>query len=182
MFREGINNSTAAEDLQKTLKQAGKDRIDGAIGIAPRMTNIAPAKDKNLVGEPPLFISYTSRAEDYRYYMSKEKPEHVPAISLFNVQRYKYFTNYTDKNRGQSQYMSRSVDKLIQFSTFHLVLVAGIKADTLFMNEKSIERAKGSKELSIVNNAAHVCFYYKEEYVNPTMRKTDFFFLQHLCS
>lgn len=58
-----------------------------------------------------------------------------------------------------------------------LLIVAGDKADTLYMSEQAFEKASSSdKELVKIPGASHIETYWKPEYVKQISEKlTDFF-------
>jgi uncharacterized protein len=45
-----------------------------------------------------------------------------------------------------------------------LLLIAGSEADTLYMSQDAIEKAKEPKELHIIDGASHIDLYWKPEY------------------
>jgi hypothetical protein len=61
-----------------------------------------------------------------------------------------------------------------------LLMVAGTKADTRYFSEKAIEKAKGAKELFLIEGASHIDMYDKKEYVGPAVEKLNSFFSQNL--
>jgi len=80
-----------------------------------------------------------------------------------------------------------SLDKVLAFSTFHLIpdlltqrllLIAGSDADTRIYSEQAHALSQGTKELFIVDGATHVALYDVPAYVNQAIPKLATFFGQ----
>jgi fermentation-respiration switch protein FrsA (DUF1100 family) len=61
-----------------------------------------------------------------------------------------------------------------------LLLIAGSEADTLYMSQNAIEKAKEPKELHIIDGASHIDLYWKPEYVPRVAEKLTEFFTKNL--
>ena len=63
-----------------------------------------------------------------------------------------------------------------------LLLMAGSKADSLYMSEEAFEKATGTndKELFLIPEATHIQTYYVPEYVNKVVNKLKEFYGKHL--
>lgn len=63
-----------------------------------------------------------------------------------------------------------------------LLMIAGSKADSLYMTEEAFAKATGTadKELFIIPNATHIQTYYVPEYVAAAVTKLDGFFQKNL--
>lgn len=63
-----------------------------------------------------------------------------------------------------------------------LLLMAGSKADSLYMSKEAFEKATGTndKELFLVDGATHIQTYYVPEYVDQFVAKLQDFFGKHL--
>lgn len=59
-----------------------------------------------------------------------------------------------------------------------LLMMAGSKADSLYMTQSAFERASNTKnkELFLIDGATHIETYWKPEYVNQAMSKLAQFF------
>ena len=63
-----------------------------------------------------------------------------------------------------------------------LLLMAGSKADSLYMSKEAYEKATGTKdkELFLVDGATHIQTYYVPEYVDRFVAKLQDFYGKHL--
>jgi hypothetical protein len=61
-----------------------------------------------------------------------------------------------------------------------LLLIAGSEADTLYMSQDAIGKAKEPKELRIIDGASHIDLYWKPEYVPQVAEKLTEFFTKNL--
>jgi len=61
-----------------------------------------------------------------------------------------------------------------------ILLVAGSKADTLFMSQVAYNKAKEPRELFVVPGASHIDLYYKPEFIPKVVEKLVIFFRNHL--
>ena len=63
-----------------------------------------------------------------------------------------------------------------------LLLIAGSKADSLYMSEEAFEKATGTsdKELFLIPGATHIQTYYVPEYVETAVNKLKEFYAKHL--
>ena len=59
-----------------------------------------------------------------------------------------------------------------------LLMIAGTKADTLYMTEDAFAKATGTKdkELFLIDGATHIETYWIPEYVDKALQKLDVFF------
>ncbi len=64
-----------------------------------------------------------------------------------------------------------------------LLMIAGSKADTLYMTQEAFNKATGTenKELYLVEGATHIQTYWKEEYVENVTAKLKEFFGKNLA-
>jgi fermentation-respiration switch protein FrsA (DUF1100 family) len=61
-----------------------------------------------------------------------------------------------------------------------LLLIAGSGADTLYMSQDAIGKAKEPKELHIIDGASHIDLYWKPEFVPRVAEKLTEFFTKNL--
>lgn len=64
-----------------------------------------------------------------------------------------------------------------------LLMIAGEKADTLYMTEDAYAKASGTenKELYMIEGASHIRTYWVPEYVDKAVNKLGAFFNKNLC-
>ena len=74
--------------------------------------------------------------------------------------------------------MSFDVTDHINLINQPLLMIAGTKADTLYMTEDAFAKATGTKdkELLLIDGATHIETYWVSEYVDQAMQKLDVFF------
>ena len=63
-----------------------------------------------------------------------------------------------------------------------LLMMAGSKADSLYMSHEAFQTATGTpdKELILVDGATHIQTYYQPQYVNQFVSKLQYFYGAHL--
>lgn len=63
-----------------------------------------------------------------------------------------------------------------------LLMIAGSKADSLYMTEDAFAKATGAKdkELFLIDGATHIETYWKPQYVNQAVEKLTHFYGQSL--
>ena len=141
-----------------TLKAVAAQRTAEANGAAPVFIPYVPEKvDENTT---PDMVE----AHDY-YYKDAPHPN-SPNKMLFTC---------CDRIFAYS-----SFDQIETLLTQPLLLIAGSKADTLMISEDAYQRAKGEKELLVVEGGTHIDFYDKPEYVNQAVTKASGFFGKNL--
>ena len=61
-------------------------------------------------------------------------------------------------------------------------MIAGTKADTLYMTEDAFAKATGTKdkELFLIDGATHIETYWVPKYVDQAMQKLDVFFNKNI--
>ena len=87
-------------------------------------------------------------------------------------------------------YTTESFMKLIAFDVEDrmnlinqpLLMIAGEKADTLYMTQDAYEKADGAKnkELLLIDGASHIRTYWVPEYVDKAVKKLGAFFEKNL--
>lgn len=114
-------------------------------------------------------------------------PEQVAAL-LFEMYREgsEYYGKTHAHPNSQTNYTLASLQDLMAFDARDqvelidqpLLMIAGDKADSLYMTEEVFQKATGTqdKELFLVQGASHIQTYWKPEYVKQISSKlTDFF-------
>ena len=63
-----------------------------------------------------------------------------------------------------------------------LLMIAGEKADTLYMTKDAFEKATGTeqKELFLIEGASHIRTYWVKEYVDQAVNKLNSFYTTYL--
>lgn len=63
-----------------------------------------------------------------------------------------------------------------------LLMIAGSKADSLYMTEDAFAKATGTKDKNLfkIPNATHIETYWKPEYVEQAMEQLTAFYGKHL--
>ena len=74
--------------------------------------------------------------------------------------------------------MSFDVTDHINLINKPLLMIAGTKADTLYMTEDAFAKATGTKdkELFLIDGATHIETYWVPKYVDEALQKLDVFF------
>lgn len=120
--------------------------------------------------------------------MSKEELEKVPTDLYRQGMEY-----YGDTHAHPNSTFAFTADSLLDLMEFDvasnvdlinqpLLMMAGSKADTLYMTEDVFSKATGTKnkELFLIDGAKHIETYYVPEYVNKAVDKLDLFFSENL--
>ncbi|MCE5282240.1 MAG: alpha/beta hydrolase, partial [Deltaproteobacteria bacterium] len=101
-------------------------------------------------------------------------------------QGYEYYWKTHAHPNSTFKYTTSSLLDLMRFdATDHialigqpLLMIAGSKADSLYMSEDAIAKATGAKnkELFLIDGATHIETYWKPQYVDQAMGKLTQFF------
>jgi len=159
--RNGLQNSQL-NTLQQRLQQASDARAQEAAG-----GEILYSGDANLTDEQIAKLPFELYRQGYEYYWKT----HAHPNSTF-------------------KYTTSSLLDLIRFdATDHidlinkpLLMIAGSKADTLYMTKDAFAKATGTKkkELFIIDGATHIETYWVPKYVDSAMSKLTPFYSQNL--
>jgi fermentation-respiration switch protein FrsA (DUF1100 family) len=148
------------EELIKTLEAAAQQRTAQARGAELMYAPFVPERLEDMDDNTPTMLR-----EAYDYYRTP-RGQHP---------------------NSKGRFLMTSLDKMLAFSTFHLIpdlltqpllLVAGSDADTRIYSEQVHDLAKGPKELFIVDGATHVALYDIPAYVDKAVPKLASFFGQ----
>ncbi|WP_427925055.1 alpha/beta hydrolase [Streptomyces sp. cg40] len=110
----------------------------------------------------------------------------IPAMYL---EGYKYYSEIDPNPRFMGTFALSSLSQQMAFFPFEgielisprpLLLIAGSEADTLYMSQDAIERAKEPKELFVLDDASHIDLYWNPKYVPQVAEKLTQFFGKHL--
>lgn len=179
MFNSGRVRRNGYQDLQlgtiqQRLKQASEARAQEVKGKAiPERThemtdgNILYAGDANLTDEQIAALPFDLYRQGYEYYWKT----HAHSNATFK---------YT---------MSSLLDLMRWDATDHielinqpLLMIAGSKADSLYMSEDAFAKATGTKDKALfkIPNATHIETYWVPEYVDQAVNKLVPFYGKHL--
>lgn len=161
--RDGFMNS-AKDTTEDRLQQASEARAKEAQGADFTYT---PSMEKMDISDEELAKMPTLYSEGYIYYGKT----HRHPNSMF-------------------RYTLRSNLDLFTFDAAHnmalinkpLLMIAGDKADTLYMTEDAFSKASGTvnKELYLVKGATHIQTYWVPEYVDEIANKLVTFYNQNV--
>jgi len=163
MFNSGRVRRNGYMDSQKStiqerLKKASDARAQEAAG-----GEIIYAGDAQLTDEQIAKLPFDLYREGYEYYGKTHA--HPNSTFKYTMSSLLYLINFD---------AASNMDLINQ----PLLMMAGSKADSLYMTEEAFEGAIGTvdKELFLIDGATHIETYWKPEYVNQAMKKLIQFF------
>ncbi len=161
--RNGFMRSQT-DSIQQRLQQAADARAQEAAGGEILYT---PAFAAGMTKEQVAALPYDLYRQGYEYYAQT----HAHPNSK---------TNFTVSSL--LDLMAFDVNTQVELINQPLLMIAGEKADSLYMTEEVFANAKGTqnKELFIVPEAKHIETYWKPEYVKPISAKLTGFFGKNL--
>ncbi|MBN6066456.1 alpha/beta hydrolase [Aggregatibacter actinomycetemcomitans] len=152
--------SSQKDTIAQRLKQASDARAKEA---ATGKIDYSPAFGSGMTAEQVAALPFEMYREGYEYYaQSHAHPNSKTNYTLSSLQDLMTFDA-----RDQAELIDQP-----------LLMIAGDKADSLYMTEEVFEKATGAKdkELFLVKGATHIQTYWKPEYVKQISEKlTDFF-------
>ncbi|WP_244660715.1 alpha/beta hydrolase [Lactobacillus nasalidis] len=155
-------------------------------GIQKRLARAAEARNKELQGEVEYegFLPPHENDDDLRKIM-----ETMPENTLYRDGIEYYGLTHRHPNATGS-YTTASFMKLMAFDVEDrmdlidqpLLMIAGEKADTLYMSRDAFAKATGTenKELFLIPGASHIRTYWVPEYVDAAVGKLGEFFAANL--
>jgi fermentation-respiration switch protein FrsA (DUF1100 family) len=155
--RNGFADSQL-DSIQKRLEDASVARAQEAAG-----GKVLYSGDANLTDEQIAKLPFELYRQGYEYYWRT----HACPGSTF-----KYTTSsLLDLMRWDATDAIKLIDK-------PLLMIAGSKADTLYMTQEAFEKATNapSKELFLIDGATHIETYWKPQYVNQAVDKLTRFY------
>lgn len=163
MFDSGLVRRNGYQDsqistIQERLKQATDARIKEVT-----TGEVSYSGDANLTDEQIAKLPFDLYRQGYEYYWKT----HAHPNSTF---RYT-----TSSLLGLMRFDAQSNMDLINQP---LLMMAGTKADSLYMTESAFKKATGTanKELFLIDGATHIETYWVPRYVDQAMSKLDNFF------
>ena len=195
----GGGYTLAAAQTDKRIKavatlsmfNSGRVRRNGFLdadkaGIPKRPQKAAEARDKELAGEILYegFLAPNATDDQLRAKMAE-----LPENTLYRDGIEYYGLSHRHPNATGS-YTTESFMKLMAFDTEDrmdlidqpLLMIAGERADTLYMTEDAFAKASGTenKELFLIEGASHIRTYWVPEYVDKAVNKLEAFFGNNL--
>lgn len=162
--RDGVGGMQSAEYRTDLLKRSGRARTREAAGGEVEMFSLIndnPAFDMNDPSTIPVMYQ-----EGYKYYSEIDpNPRFMGTFALSSLSQQMAFFPF---------------EGIEMISPRPLLLIAGSEADTLYMSQNAIEKAKEPKELHIIDGASHIDLYWKPEYVPRVAEKLTEFFTKNL--
>ena len=155
-------------------------------GIPARLQKSAEAREKELSGEIVYegFLPPNATDADLRAKMAE-----LPENTLYRDGIEYYGLSHRHPNATGS-YTTESLMKLMAFDVEDrmdlidqpLLMMAGDKADTLYMTEDAFAKASGTsdKELFLIKGASHIRTYWVPEYVDEAVQKLAAFYQSRL--
>ena len=159
--RNGYNDSQLPT-IQQRLEQASAARAQEMAG-----GEILYAGDANLTDEQIAKLPFALYRQGYEYYWKT----HAHPGSTFKYT----MSSLLDLMRFDATNQLELIDR-------PLLMMAGSKADSLYMSEDAYAKATGAKdkELFLIEGATHIETYWVDEYVNAAMRKLTTFYARTL--
>lgn len=155
--RNGYGDS-ALNTIQARLQQASAARAQEAAG-----STVLYSGDANLTDEQIAKLPFELYRQGYEYYWKT----HAHPNSTF-----KYTTSsLLDLMRWDATHQIELIDKPV-------LMIAGSKADSLYMTEDAFAKATGTqnKELFKIDGATHIESYWVPKYVNQAVEKLTQFY------
>ncbi|HCN45438.1 MAG TPA: alpha/beta hydrolase [Pseudomonas sp.] len=159
--RNGYNDSQL-DSIQQRLQQASAARAQEAAGGA-----VLYSGDANLTDEQIAKLPFELYRQGYEYYWKT----HAHPNSTF-----KYTTSsLLDLMRFDATAQIELIDQ-------PLLMIAGSKADSLYMTQDAFPKATGTqdKELFIIDGASHIETYWVPRYVDGAIGKLTAFYARTL--
>lgn len=167
MFDSGLVRRNGYQDsqistIQERLKQASDAR-------AKEVTTgeVSYSGDANLTDEQIAKLPFDLYRQGYEYYWKT----HAHPNSTF-----RYTTS------SLLELMSFDAQSHMELINQPLLMMAGTKADSLYMTQSAFNKASGTnnKELFLIDGATHIETYWVPQYVDQAMNKLSTFFEKNI--
>ena len=144
--------------IQERLQQASAARAQEAAGGPVINANSVAITESQIAALP--FVLYREGAEYYG-------KTHAHPNSTFRYTLSSLLDLMIFDARDQMELINQP-----------LLMIAGSKADSLYMSEQAFAKAAGAtdKELFLIEGATHIQTYWVNEYVNAAVKKLEVFF------
>lgn len=159
--RNGFDDSQL-DTIQQRLKQATDARAQEVAG-----GKVLYAGDADMTDEQIAALPFEMYRQGYEYYWRT----HAHPNSTFK---------YTQSSL--LDLMRWDATNQIELINQPLLMIAGSKADSLYMTEDAFAKATGTKDKTLfkIPNATHIETYWKPEYVKQAMEQLTAFYGKHL--
>ena len=157
-FRNFLGRAVPPAESIKTMEAAARQRTAEAKGGSPLYAPFVPEKLEDIDENTPDLLR-----EGYDYYRTP-RGQHPNSKGRF------LFTSF-DRLLAYSAF-----DRISDFLTQPLLLIAGSKADTKIFSDQAYELSRGPKELFVVDGATHIAMYDVPKYVDQAVAKMAEFF------
>lgn len=163
MFNSGRVRRNGFEDSQLDTLQARLQQASDARAQAAADGDIRYAGDANMTDAQIAALPFEMYRQGYEYYWQT----HAHPNSTF-----RYTTS------SLLDLMRWDATDQIELINQPLLMIAGSKADSLYMTEEAFAKATGTgdKELFIIDGATHIETYWVPQYVNTAIDKLHIFF------
>ncbi|MET8852015.1 alpha/beta hydrolase [Amycolatopsis sp. NPDC004625] len=156
--RAFMGHVVPASEHVATLETVGRQRTAEANGAEPAYAPFVPEKFEDIDENTPDMLR-----EGYDYYRTPRgaHPRSKGRFLLTGLDRMLAFSVF---------------DRIPDFLTQPVLLIAGSKADTKLWSDQAYELAPGPKKLLVVDGATHIALYDTPEYVDQAITEMVKFF------
>lgn len=167
MFDSGLVRRNGYQDSQISTLQVRLKQASDARAKEVTTGEVSYSGDANLTNEQIAKLPYDLYRQGYEYYWKT----HAHPNSTF-----RYTTS------SLLDLMSFDAQSNMDLINQPLLMMAGTKADSLYMTESAFKKATGTqnKELFLIEGATHIDTYWVPRYVEQAMSKLDAFFDKHI--
>lgn len=167
MFDSGLVRRNGYQDSQISTLQVRLKQASDARAKEVTTGEVSYSGDANLTDEQIAKFPYDLYRQGYEYYWKT----HAHPNSTF-----RYTTS------SLLDLMSFDAQSNMDLINQPLLMMAGTKADSLYMTESAFKKATGTqnKELFLIEGATHIDTYWVPRYVEQAMSKLDVFFDKHI--
>ncbi len=167
MFDSGLVRRNGYQDSQISTLQVRLKQASDARAKEVTTGEVSYSGDANLTDEQIAKLPYDLYRQGYEYYWKT----HAHPNSTF-----RYTTS------SLLDLMSFDAQSNMDLINQPLLMMAGTKADSLYMTESAFKKATGTqnKELFLIEGATHIDTYWVPRYVEQAMSKLDAFFDKHI--